>query len=594
MFWDGTRWIDERAQTTRASSEKQGVRPARHFRLPFATSMALVAIAALVTAQLGAGILSRDRDVDLRVVRSGPRAAVKGDAEAGKGATLYGRGFPANSVYQLGWDRSKRALRLIWVNDDGMFRARFRVPAGAKEGVHRLVFKPISRAQAGRYVTAGIKRPLLVAAQGMLEVQVKIKPGKGKGRDRAPAPSPAPTAVATAAPVEPTPAPSDALDPVTSPVPEPVVTPEPAPVVTPEPTPVATPAPTPVATPVPTPAPTPQPTPAPPSGCTVAVPSGGSIQGAINNAPTGAVICLSGTYSASNEIRPKSGQTIRGPATVNSVGYHRAFSLFNVTDVTLRDLTIIGSHPNPGTFEYGPEHAHGVGINAGGGHSLIRLTIDRMQGDCIYIDHYGMSLATGITITDLVCRNNGRMGIAVVGGRNVTATNSSFHNIAWSPLDCEPEWVTPEAGTIQGCIDIRFLGGTVTGWVGAGPVTGDGAVFFYSGTPAKNNGTIAPVIRNIEVSDFTVASSVKRGIWARVEGYGYRQSNITFVRNRHLGATSGPYLGSVVILTRVDGAEVIGNHQDITVSPISFAGPSSSTSLSVSSNTGTLIASQLP
>jgi hypothetical protein len=327
----------------------------------------------------------------------------------------------------------------------------------------------------------------------------------------------------------------------------------------------------------------------------VAVPSGSSIQTAINNAASGATLCLSGTYSASGEIKPKSGQTLKGPATINSNGYHRAFTLHNVSNVTLRDLRIIGSHPRPGTFDWGTEHAHGVAIDGGGGHRLVGLTIDDMQGDCVYVDHYGTNLATGISISDLVCRNNGRMGIAIVGGRDVTATNSLFHNIAWSPLNIEPEWYGNYPGTVQGAIDIRFLGGRVTGHIGAGPVTGSGTVFFYSGTPAVVGGaTTAPVIRNVEVSDFVISSTALRGAWAKVEGVGYRQSNIKFVRNRAEGASSGPYMGAVVNLVRVDGAIVQNNHQDVSVSPIYFVSAPGSTSVTASGNTGANIRGQMP
>lgn len=338
----------------------------------------------------------------------------------------------------------------------------------------------------------------------------------------------------------------------------------------------------------PAPAPTPTPTPPPPSpatGCTTTVASGGDIQAAIDAAPANATICLSGTYSASSELRPRSGQTIAGPATVNSVGYHRAFSLHQVTGVTLRDLTIIGSHPSPGTFTYGPEHAHGVGLNAASFILLERLRIERMQGDCVYVDHYGMTLSADVAITDLDCRENGRMGIAVVGGQRVTATNSSFFNIAWSPLNCEPEWVTPEAGTIQGCIDVRFLGGTVTGWVGAGPVTGGGEPFAYIGTPSQQ-GSIAPIVHDIEIADFTVAASAQLGMWVRVDPLGYRVGNVTVRNVTAAGSVSAPYIGSPALLVRVDGATITGNHQDVLYATTAFTTSTDSTGVSSSCNTG--------
>ena len=358
---------------------------------------------------------------------------------------------------------------------------------------------------------------------------------------------------------------------------------EPAP--TPAPTPSPTPSPTPVPpTPSPSPSVAPTASPGPVAGCSVTVPLGGSIHSAVAAAPTGSVICLSGSYTASSPIWMRSGQTLRGPATISFTGYMDGGSLrvANVTDVALVDLTLIGAHPNPGTYAYPNEHSHGVTVAGAKRVRLDRVTIDRMQGDCIYLDHYAGVLVDGVTITDLVCRNNGRMGIAVTGAQNVTATNSSFHNIAYSPLDIEPEYCCNYPSVAQGAINIRFLGGTVTGWVG--PPSGQ--VFFYSGTPSTAGGSTPPVIRDIVVSDFTVSASVQRGIFSRIDGVGYRQTNISFVRNRHEGSLNGSWAGAVIYANRVDGLTIQNNHQPLdagTSAP--FVSASSSTAVSISGNT---------
>jgi hypothetical protein len=91
-----------------------------------------------------------------------------------------------------------------------------------------------------------------------------------------------------------------------------------------------------------------------------------------------------------------------------------------------------------------------------------------------------------------------------------------------------------------------------------------------------------------------ISSTALRGAWAKVEGVGYRQSNIKFVRNRAEGASSGPYMGAVVNLVRVDGAIVQNNHQDVSVSPIYFVSAPGSTSVTASGNTGANIRGQMP
>src|SRR5262245_61061299 len=107
MFWDGERWIDERTQPTRPVP-KTPTRHTRRPRLPIPTSLRAVAIAVLVTAQVGANVLDRDLGSDALDAAAGPKMSVRGEPAAGHGLTLYGQNLPANAVYQLGWDRSER------------------------------------------------------------------------------------------------------------------------------------------------------------------------------------------------------------------------------------------------------------------------------------------------------------------------------------------------------------------------------------------------------------------------------------------------------------------------------------------------------
>jgi hypothetical protein len=105
-----------------------------------------------------------------------------------------------------------------------------------------------------------------------------------------------------------------------------------------------------------------------------------------------------------------------------------------------------------------------------------------MQGDGVYVDHWGTSLSERVTIDRLTVRDNGRMGVAVVGGRDVTVRDMTAHNMAFHVLDCEPDNYTP-GSTIQGCHDLTFDGGVSTGWVGRFPSGLQDAAFAYIGTP---------------------------------------------------------------------------------------------------------------
>ncbi len=79
--------------------------------------------------------------------------------------------------------------------------------------------------------------------------------------------------------------------------------------------------PPPTTTPPPSPSPSPSPSPPSPGPCVgIAVASGANVQAAITAAPTGATLCLSGSFGISAPLRPKTGQSLVGPAHIFAVG----------------------------------------------------------------------------------------------------------------------------------------------------------------------------------------------------------------------------------------------------------------------------------
>ena len=341
-------------------------------------------------------------------------------------------------------------------------------------------------------------------------------------------------------------------------------------------------------TPVPTPKPTPTPTPPPATGCTVTVPAGGSVQSALNGAANGATVCLTAgaSYSASSEVllSNRTDVTLDGNgATLHSVGFHPAIRLACDTRVTVRELTIVGSHPQPGTYLAGQEDAHGVQVGGGTGIVLSDLDIQNMQGDGFYIANCGTSWADGVTISDSRVADNGRMGIAVVAGRNVTASRMRYHDIAFSILDVEPDW---NSSYRQGGTDLHFLGGTSDGWVGHFSDGSYGTAAFYLGTPyGAVGGAYAPTIARVTISGYTTTAA-RYGIWSHVNpSGGYRITDITFTDNTGNGSFWGPD-GSVIDLNSTDRVTITGNTQTATSGHnMYFAVGRSSTSLSVSGNT---------
>ena len=305
-------------------------------------------------------------------------------------------------------------------------------------------------------------------------------------------------------------------------------------------------------------------------------------------ASNGATICLTAgaSYSASSEIliSNRSDLTLDGNgATLRSNGYHPGIRLACDTRVTVRELTVIGSHPQPGVYLQGQEDAHGVHVGGGSGIVLANLDLQNFQGDGFYIANCGSSWADGVTISDSRVASNGRMGIAVVAGKNVRADRMTYYNIAYSLIDVEPDW---NSSYRQGGTDLQFIGGTSTGWVGHYTDGSYGTAAFYIGTPyGAVSGAYAPSIARITISGYTTANATY-GIWSHVNpSGGYRISDITFTNNTGNGSFWGSD-GSVMDFNNTDGVTVTGNVQAVTSGHnMYFAVGRNASSLSVSGNT---------
>src|SRR5262245_27955992 len=226
MFWDGTRWIDEREQLTVSTVQPARAPVRRRFRVPMVAAMSGFVIAAVVGAQLGATpTVTLPEDADNAAAR---QVWVEAPIVAGEGATLRAHHLARNAVYMLKWDRYGRSLRLIWTDGDGKVRARFRVPTDARTGSHKLTLMRITRAEASTYVRAGNKQPGISSGAApimTLSLSVKLdRGGNGKGRNKPANPSQPPlgSPAITQAPVP-------SADPTATPVPDPTATPAPTP-----------------------------------------------------------------------------------------------------------------------------------------------------------------------------------------------------------------------------------------------------------------------------------------------------------------------------------------------------------------------------
>jgi hypothetical protein len=246
-FWNGTRWVHDRAGRPA---------PSRHRLRDWAATLAIVVVALGSTIPLAAGSAA------------GPAITLSPtSAPAGAKVTAVGVDFGPRTKVQLAFDGVTAGMPLVNIGRSGSFRTSFTVPRVAA-GAHTIAAMQVDgkvRLASGPTQLGAI----LATVTFMLGA-----PSTSASPSFTPAPSTSQTPAASAsAPASQPPAsslPSLAPSP-SAPVVVPTATPTATPTVTQTPSPTSTvaPAPTtnPTATPAPTPAPTIAPT-APPSGTT--------------------------------------------------------------------------------------------------------------------------------------------------------------------------------------------------------------------------------------------------------------------------------------------------------------------------------------
>ncbi len=212
--------------------------------------------------------------------------------------------------------------------------------------------------------------------------------------------------------------------------------------------------------------------------------------------------------------------------------------------VALRQMTIVGAHPEPGTYVKGFEWQHGVSIEGARDVEIDGLTIRDVMGDCVYVANDDTDWADGVWVAGLTCRDNGRQGVAVVAGRGIRVEGSTFSGIALSVFDLEPE----ATGAVdQGVDDATFVDNVVDGTYG-------GKLF-----NAVGHGPIDHV-----VVERTVVRDAQWGISAQVapkEG-SPRYTDVVFRDNRAEGSFVGlPHV--VLSFGDVDDLVISGNSQRI-------------------------------
>ena len=216
-------------------------------------------------------------------------------------------------------------------------------------------------------------------------------------------------------------------------------------------------------------------------------------------------------------------------------------TLNRVTNVTIRDLEVIGANPNGGAdvdaYVADLEGQAGIAIIGGIGITLERVTISDTYGDLVYIT----GGATDVTVRNSRLIRSGRQAIAVVNGRDVLIEGSTFDGIGRSVLDLEPLG--------KGlALNIRFVDNEV----------GDYLNFLLAAVGGGAG------VDGIEVADNQISATRGLSVVAGVERA--QRNGLRIVANR--GTTKAVALddfgsGALIQLTNLNGVEIRDNRQPV-------------------------------
>ena len=274
-----------------------------------------------------------------------------------------------------------------------------------------------------------------------------------------------------------------------------------------------------------------------------------ALQAVIDAAPDGALIRLGAgaryRIEAALELQQRRDLLIDGRgATIVLVEGERTrrrhLWLVDSTSIEIRDLTLVGSNPDPGVLDEARQFEHGLWIDGGGAITVTGVTIDNPRGDCVYLgDRDGrLGWVDGFTLRDSACHGTGRNGVSIVAGRNVRIEDNTFGLIGLHAIDIEPN----QADVVQGADRVVVTGNRVDG-----PV--DDYFFAANGWGPIDN--------------LTVTDNVLEGVALRItvrplEGSGYVRRAVRVSGNR----SDTPYAGegsAALSFRAVIGLTVTGN-----------------------------------
>jgi hypothetical protein len=200
------------------------------------------------------------------------------------------------------------------------------------------------------------------------------------------------------------------------------------------------------------------------------------------------------------------------------------------TDIAIRNFKLVGNSTSPGVFIESAQGAHGILVDSGVRIDISNVTVTGVWGDCLYVGGW----ADTVTFHDSTCTSNGRNGVSITSGKNVTVQRVAFPKSGYCTFDIEPN------SSSEGASNIKFLDNTAGTWTNS----------FLSA-----DGAAGSVVDGVTISGNTVSG----GSLLTVIDLSRRQ-NIVFTNNTSNVATAG----AVLNFNHIDGLTITGNVQPLT------------------------------
>ena len=248
----------------------------------------------------------------------------------------------------------------------------------------------------------------------------------------------------------------------------------------------------------------------------------GQLQRFIDAVPNGTIISFPGDakYRMSGTLRLVSRRAITldgNGATLlaapSPLRERAQLELDESFDIVVQGFTIVGSNPNAGTGEnaYNPDYEAQHGINVLGGQriDIVHNEIKNVYGDFIYIGHGRPRRddePSAVNIRDNLMHANGRQGISVTHGFDITIHDNNIYDVRRTTIDFEPNVPEDTIARVQ-IKDNRI---------------GAGRLLFVG---AEGNGVVNDIaVLNNKLVGRTMSASFRAP-------YGTRRKNIVWVGN---------------------------------------------------------------